>query len=42
MKLNGKVVFENNMEVKEKFMDSLIEKGKYNSANNLIFEVFYL
>lgn len=42
MRLNGKVVFENNMEVKEECMNNPIVKGQYNSANNPIFEVFYL
>ena len=42
IRLNGKVVFENNMEVKEECMNSPIVKGQYNSANNPIFEVFYL
>lgn len=42
IRLNGKVVFENNMEVKEECMNNPIVKGQYNSANNPIFEVFYL
>lgn len=42
IRLNGKVVFENNMEVKEECMNNSIVKGQYNSANNPIFEVFYL
>ncbi len=42
IRLNGKVVFENNMAVKEECMNNLIVKGQYNSANNPIFEVFYL
>ena len=42
IRLNGKVVFENNMEVKEECMNNAIVKGQYNSADNPIFEVFYL
>ena len=42
IRLNGKVVFENNMEVKEECMNNPIVKGQYNSANNPIFEVYYL
>ena len=42
IRLNGKVVFENNMEVKEECMNNPIVKGQYDSANNPIFEVFYL
>ena len=42
LRLNGKAVFENNMEVKEECMNNPIVKGQYNSANNPIFEVFYL
>ena len=42
IRLNGKVVFENSMEVKEECMNNPIVKGQYNSANNPIFEVFYL
>lgn len=42
IRLNGKAVFENNMKVKELAMENPIVKGQYNSANNPIFEVFYL
>ena len=42
IRLNGKAVFENNMEVKEECMNNPIVKGQYNSADNPIFEVFYL
>ena len=42
IRLNGKVVFENNMEVKEECMNNPIVRAQYNSANNQIFEVFYL
>lgn len=42
IRLNGKAVFENNMEVKEACMNNPIVKGQYNTADNPIFEVFYL
>lgn len=42
IRLNGKVVFENNMEIKEACMLNPIVKGQYDNASNLIFEVFYL
>lgn len=42
IRLNGKAVFENNMEVKEACMLNPIVKGQYNEASNPIFEVFYL
>lgn len=42
IRLNGKVVFENNMAVKEGCMNNPIVKGQYNTADNPIFEVFYL
>lgn len=42
IRLNGKVVFENNMSVKEACMNNPIVKGQYNTADNPIFEVFYL
>ena len=42
IRLNGKVVFENNMAVKEGCMNNPIVKGQYQSADNPIFEVFYL
>ncbi len=42
IRLNGKVVFENNMAVKEACMDNPIVKGQYNTADNPIFEIFYL
>lgn len=42
IRLNGKVVFENNMSVKEACMNNPIVKGQYNNADNPIFEVFYL
>lgn len=42
IRLNGKAVFENNMEVKEACMANPIVKGQYSTADNPIFEVFYL
>lgn len=42
IRLSGKVVFENNMEIKEDFMANPMIKGQYNTADNPIFEVFYL
>lgn len=41
IRLSG-VVFENNMEIKEDFMANPMIKGQYNTADNPIFEVFYL
>lgn len=42
IRLAGKAVFENNMEVKEGCMANPIVKGQYQTAENPIFEVFYL
>ncbi|GFZ31099.1 pyridoxamine 5'-phosphate oxidase [Clostridium zeae] len=42
IRLNGKVVIENNIDVKEACMNNPIVKGQYQTANNPIFEVFYL
>ena len=42
LRLSGKAVFENNMEVKEGCMANPIVKGQYHTADNPIFEVFYL
>lgn len=42
IRLNGKTVFENNMEVKEGCMKNPIVQGQYKTADNPIFEVFYL
>lgn len=42
LRLNGKAVFENNMAVKEGCMSNPIVKGQYQTADNPIFEVFYL
>ena len=40
--LQGKAVFENNMAAKEMCMGNPIVKGQYQTADNPIFEVFYL
>lgn len=42
IRLNGKAVFENNITVKEACMNNPIVKGQYQTAENPIFEVFYL
>ncbi len=42
IRLKGKAVFENNMDVKKGCMENPIVKGQYNTADNPIFEVFYL
>ena len=42
IRLSGKVVFENNMEVKQSCMENPIVKSQYDTADNPIFEVFYL
>ena len=42
MRLHGKAVFEDNMEVKEACMGNPIVKGQYGTADNPIFTVFYL
>ena len=42
IRLHGKAVFENNMEVKKACMANDIVKGQYQTADNPIFEVFYL
>lgn len=42
IRLNGKAVFENNKAVKEACMNNPIVKGQYQTAENPIFEVFYL
>ncbi len=42
LRLHGKAVFENNMSVKEGCMLNPIVKGQYQTADNPIFEVFYL
>ena len=42
IRLHGKAVFENNHEVKVACMENPIVKGQYETAENPIFEVFYL
>lgn len=42
IRLNGRVVFEDNMAVKEMCIANPIVKGQYQTADNPIFEVFYL
>ena len=42
IRLHGKAVFENNMAVKEGCMNNPIVKGQYQTADNPIFEAFYL
>lgn len=42
IRLNGRAVFENNTAVKELCMNNPIVKGQYGTADNPIFEVFYL
>ena len=43
IRLNGKAVFKNDMDVKEKVIEaSPLVKSLYQSATNPIFEVFYL
>lgn len=42
IRLAGKAVFENDMSVKEGCMKNPIVKGQYQTADNPIFEVFYL
>lgn len=42
IRLCGKTVFENNMDIKEGCMSNPIVKGQYHTADNPIFEVFYL
>lgn len=42
IRISGKAVFENNMEIKEAAMGNPIVKGQYGSAQNPIFEVFYM
>lgn len=42
IRLAGKAVFENNMAVKEGCMNNPIVKGQYQTADNPIFEVFYI
>ncbi|MCH3914894.1 MAG: pyridoxamine 5'-phosphate oxidase family protein [Acidaminococcaceae bacterium] len=42
IRLNGKVVFEENMLIKEACMKNPIVKNQYKTADNPIFKVFYL
>ena len=42
LRLHGRAIFENNMAAKEMCMQNPIVKGQYDSADNPIFEVFYL
>ncbi|MCD8065824.1 MAG: pyridoxamine 5'-phosphate oxidase family protein [Oscillospiraceae bacterium] len=42
IRLHGTAKFENNSAVKEMCMENPIVKGQYGSAENPIFEVFYL
>lgn len=42
LRLNGKAVFEDNMQAKEMCMLNPIVKGQYQEATNPIFTVFYL
>lgn len=42
IRLHGKAVFENNMEIKNACMENPIVKSQYQTADNPIFEVFYL
>lgn len=42
IRLSGKAVFQNDMDVKEACMGNSIVRGQYQTADNPIFEVFYL
>ena len=42
LRLSGRAVFEDNLAVKKACMENPIVKGQYESADNPIFEVFYL
>lgn len=42
LRVHGKAVFENNMRIKEEAIKNPIVKGNYKTADNPIFEVFYL
>lgn len=42
LRLHGKAVFENNKAAKEMCIQNPIVKGQYQTADNPIFEVFYL
>ena len=42
LRLHGKAVFEDNRAVKEACMGNPIVKGQYQTADNPVFEVFYI
>ena len=42
VRINGKAVFENNIAIKESCLNNRIVKQQYQTADNPIFEVFYL
>lgn len=42
IRLSGRAVFENNMEVKKICIENPIVKSQYKTADNPIFEVFYI
>ena len=42
IRLHGKAVFENNMAIQEACLNNPIVKSQYQTADNPIFEVFYL
>lgn len=42
IRIHGQAVFENNMAVKEECIKNPIVKGQYQTAENPIFEVFYI
>lgn len=42
IRLNGKVVFDDNREIKQTCLNNPIVKQQYETADNPIFEVFYL
>ena len=42
LRLHGKAVFENNMDIKEICIQNPLVKSQYGEATNPIFEVFYL
>ena len=42
IRLHGKAVFENNRSIKEKTLQNPMIKGLYQTADNPIFEVFYI
>lgn len=42
LRLSGKAVFQENMQIKEACMANPIVKGQYKEASNPIFQVFYL